>query len=114
MTITYVTNVNAVSCYPLQPYPDYVFNVAWVVSGTDGTYNAAAYGSTEIPSVTSDTYIPYTDLTEEVVVSWVNQYGAEEIAQAKVEVADAIAVNYAPNAPVSPPLPWNVPVASTG
>jgi len=114
MAITYVTNINAVSCYPVQPHPDCVFNVAWVVSGTDGTYNAAGYGTTDIPYVASDVYVPYADLTQDMVVSWVNQYGAEAVAQAQKTVADAIALNYKPNEPVSPPLPWNVPVAQTG
>jgi len=108
MAITYVTNVNAVSCYPVQPHPDCVFSVAWVVSGTDGTYNASAYGSTDIPYVASDVYIPYADLTQATVVSWVNQYGAAEVAKAQAKVADAIAVEQAPNTPTSPPLPWNV------
>ena len=114
MAITYVTNINAVSCYPVQPHPDCVFNVSWVVSGTDGTYNAAAYGATDIPYVASDVYVPYADLTQDMVVSWVNKYGAEAVAQAQKTVADAIALNYKPNEPVSPPLPWNVPVAQTG
>ena len=109
MTISYVTNVNAVSCYPVQPHPNCVFNVAWVVSGTDGTYNAAAYGATDIPYVASDVYIPYANLTQETVVGWVNEYGAEDVAKAQVEVADNIALNYNANEPVSPPLPWNVP-----
>lgn len=109
MTISYVTNINAVSCYPMQPHPNCVFSVVWVVSGTDGTYNAASYGSTDIPYVASDVYIPYADLTQETVVGWVNEHGAEDVAKAKVAVADAIALNYNPNEPVSPPFPWNVP-----
>ena len=111
MTITYVTNINQVTCYPTEPQPNCVFQVSWVVSGTDGTYNAASYGSTDVPYVAADPYIPYDQLTQDIVVNWVNDYSADAITTAQASVDAAIALNYNTNDPIAPPLPWNTPAA---
>lgn len=44
----------------------------WRVSAQDGDYTASAYGSASFtPDPTSPDFIPYADLTEEDVLSWV-------------------------------------------
>ena len=46
MTILHTWAVNSMTAYPqAEGETDVVFQIAWVVSATDGTYNSAAYGS---------------------------------------------------------------------
>jgi hypothetical protein len=107
MANTYVININSLSCYPTQPQPDCVFQIAWVMSGTDGNgHNAAAYGTTEVTYDPNEPYIPYPDLTQDHVVGWVNEYTpADQITAAQASIDEQIAAQQNPTT-VQPPLPW--------
>ena len=102
---TFTTTIQ--SMYTLQtPDPDYIVNVIWQVEGVDGAYSASIGGNTQFSSADQEgVVIPYADLTESVVLSWIpaNQI---ESAQACVQgQLDSLA-----NPPVSPentPLPWS-------
>ena len=48
----------------------YVFTAHYTVDANDGTYTAGAYGSLGFERPEDD-LIPFADLTEELVVSWV-------------------------------------------
>ena len=88
-----------------QPQPDYVVNVTWQVDGVDGTYTASIGGNTVFSSNQSSTFIPYDQLTEEIVLGWIP---ADQIASAQACVQGQI--DSMINPPVSPqrtPLPWN-------
>jgi hypothetical protein len=104
MTITYTTTINAM--YTVQaPNPNYVVNVLWTESGTDGTHTAQIGGNTQLTVEASDpNFIPYANLTQATVIGWIP---ADQIASAQACVAGQIASLV--NPPVSPqntPLPW--------
>jgi hypothetical protein len=104
MATVFTTTINAM--YTLQqPDPDYVVNVLWTVTGVDGTYTASIGGNTTFSSNQSSTFIPYDQLTEEIVLGWIP---ADQIASAQACVQGQIDSMATP--PVSPqrtPLPWN-------
>ena len=55
----------------------YVFTGHYRVNATDDTYTAGAYGSVGFER--PETLIPYSDLTEELVIGWVhNAIGGQE------------------------------------
>jgi hypothetical protein len=86
------------------PDPDYVVNVLWKVTGVDGQYTADIDGNTVFSSNQESTFIPYADLTPEMVTSWIPP---EQIASAQACVQGQI--DSMINPPVSPqntPLPW--------
>jgi hypothetical protein len=86
------------------PDPDYVVNVLWKVTGVDGQYTADIDGNTVFSSNQESTFIPYPDLTPELVTSWIPP---EQIASAQACVQGQI--DSMINPPVSPqntPLPW--------
>ena len=58
MNLTYLWQVNAM--YVVQnPEPNYVVNVIWTLSGTDGEYTASIQGNTELAVNQEQTdYIP--------------------------------------------------------
>jgi hypothetical protein len=49
----------------------FVVTVHYNVFATDGTYNASTYGTVGYTEQPGETYIPYADLTQEMVVGWV-------------------------------------------
>lgn len=55
----------------------YVYTAHYTVDAKDDTYNAGAYGSIGLERP-EDALIPYADLTEDVVVSWVLQKLGDE------------------------------------
>jgi hypothetical protein len=87
---------------------DVVFQIAYVVSATDGTYNSATYGSVDVTYVPGTVYTPYDQLTLEQVNGWVaGALGEDGIVKAQAGCDAAIAAQKDPNLPVTPPLPWN-------
>lgn len=59
----------------------YVYTAHYTVAANDGTYSSSAYGS--IGFERPDTLIPYADLTEDMVISWVKTAlgGAEKVTE---------------------------------
>ena len=50
--------------------------VHYTISATDGTYNSSAYGSVNL---SGDITIPYSELTEEICIRWVQDALAQEL-----------------------------------
>ena len=107
MAITYTWTINSMSTMPT-PEPDFVVNVMWTLTGTDGTNTASIDGNTQITQVEGDDFTPYADLTETQVLGWVqDDLGETGIANYEANVDGQI--NSMVNPPVSPtvePLPW--------
>lgn len=103
--------VNQMTAYPEhEGEKDVVFQVSWVLSATDGTYNSAAYGTVDVTYVAGSPYTPYDQLTLDQVNGWVaDALGPEGIAKAEADCDAQIAAQKAPDQPITPPLPWNVP-----
>ena len=106
MAITYTWTIEGMSTMPT-PEPDFVVNVRWKLTGTDGT-NTASIGGDSTFSQEGDTFTPYADLTESQVLGWVqDQLGENGIANYQANVDGQI--NSMINPPVTPtaePLPW--------
>ena len=107
MTTQYSTTIT--SMYTLNdPSPDYVVNVLFTVTGTDGTNTASIGGNCQFTSNQESVFIPYADLTEEIVLNWINEATdnqANYYANIDGQIASIV------NPPVSPantPLPWAV------
>jgi len=49
----------------------FVVTVHYNVTATDDTYSASTYGTISYTQEQGETYIPYDDLTEAIVVGWV-------------------------------------------
>jgi len=101
---TFTTTITAM--YTMQqPDPNYVVNVLWEVIGVDGEYTASIGGSTQFDSSQApDTFIPYNQLTQAIVVGWIPE---NVMASAQACVHGQIDGMITP--PVSPentPLPW--------
>ena len=101
---TFTTTITAMYTVQ-QPDPNYVVNAIWEVTGVDGEYTASIGGNTMFDSQQSETFIPYNELTEAIVIGWIPP---EQIASAQACVQGQIDSMITP--PVSPentPLPWS-------
>lgn len=105
---TYTWTINAMYTVQ-QPDPDYVVNVVWTLTGVDGEYTASIQSNTVFDSQQADPFIPYNELTQEIVIGWVqNSLGPNGIANYEANVQGQI--NSMINPPVTPqntPLPWS-------
>ena len=105
-TITW--EIAQLSCYPAkEDQTDVVFSVSWRVNGSDGTYNATAYGTQDLALYTEGApFTPYANLTQAQVIGWVQDaMGQVQVAKINASIESQIA-NQA-NPPITTPvLPW--------
>ena len=81
----------------------FVFTAHYTVDAKDDTYSAGAYGS--IGFERPDNLIPYADLTEVEVVSWVQDaLGAEKVVEIEAALQGQLDEQHAPTR--SSGLPW--------
>jgi hypothetical protein len=110
----YTWKITSISTLPSPPAPinEYVVNVGYTVTATDGTHTVSTQGNSqfEIPTTNLDgtptTYTPFSQLTEAIVLGWVqSQQNVVINTQANLDgQIDSII-----NPPVTPsitPLPW--------
>ena len=108
MSVTNTWIVEQMSCYPTyESETDVVFNVAWRVNATDGTYNATAYGTQGVTYTAGSPFVPYADLTQDQVIGWVQAAMGQEQVDA-IEAGLATQIDNQVNPPiVTPALPWS-------
>jgi len=85
-----------------------VLQVGWRVNGEQEdngkTYTAFVYSTCTLPSADPASFIPYADLTQDIVLGWCYANGVD---QASAEAAVQSNIDNQINPPViQPPLPW--------
>jgi len=70
---------------------DVVYNVHWIVTGTSDTYSSTSIGTQNVTLDESTPFIPFADLTNDIVVGWTKAaMGEEQVASIESGIADAI------------------------
>ena len=89
---TYDWNCKTVDVHPQEEgETDVVYNVHWIVTGVDGDYSANCIGTQVVPLSEGGTFIPFEDLTNDVVVDWTKEaMGEEQVTQIETSVASEI------------------------
>jgi hypothetical protein len=82
----------------------FVMTAHYTVAANDGTYSSSAYGS--IGFQRPDNLIPFADLTQELVVSWVQEAlgGDEKVAEIQAALQAQIDEQRAPSKAAG--VPW--------
>lgn len=90
--IAYDWNCKTVDVHPQEEgETDVVYNVHWIVTGVDGDYSATNIGTQVVPLNEGGTFIPFEDLTNDVVVDWTKEaMGEEQVTQIEASVASEI------------------------
>ena len=106
MTTQFTTTIT--SMYTVPNPTGYVVNVLFNVSGTDGTYTATIDGNINFaPEQDQVDFIPYANLTEEIVMGWINTAtNNQENYYANVQ-GQINSMITPPVSPTSQPLPWS-------
>lgn len=108
MATTYTWHIDRMSTLQ-EPQPNYVVEVAWTVTGTDGQYNPSCGNFTTLTTSQNSTFIPYENLTEADVISWVQAaLGTAGVAEVEAKIQLAIDRQITPLTvtPQDTPLPW--------
>ena len=89
-----------------------VYGVHFSVSAEDGTYSANVNGSIglDIEDVsTRETFIPFKDLTREVVEGWVkDKMGEEQVSQVETNLQEQLNEQSSPTRASGVPVSWEV------
>ena len=112
MALTYMWNFPAFDCYPDQDgYVDVVFTVHWRYSASDDTgHTAVDYSTQSVAYTEGDPFVPFADLTPEIVEGWmVAAMGPERITQLQADLAAQIEQQIHPSQ-VTLPAPWQSPI----
>ena len=82
----------------------FVFTAHYTVNATDDTYSSGAYSS--IGFQRPDNLIPFTDLTQELVIGWVKEALGGDKKVAEIEAALQAKLNEQRNPTKAAGLPW--------
>lgn len=63
----------------------FVVVVHYNVSAVDGDYQASTYGTTSYTQTPGETYIPYDELTQAIVVGWVQEAIGKDTVEASLQ-----------------------------
>ncbi len=90
--IAYDWNCKTVDVHPQEEgETDVVYNVHWIATGVDGDYSANCIGTQVVPLSEGGTFIPFEDLTNDVVVEWTKEaMGEEQVTQVEASIASQI------------------------
>ncbi len=81
----------------------YVFTAHWEVTAQEGDLYARTYGSLGLQRP-EDEFIPFEDLTEEIVISWVKEKLGNDVSIHETSLLAQIELQK--NPPTTTGLPW--------
>lgn len=109
MAITYTWKVDNLTTLETTIANDYVVGVNFNVIGTEDShsYNFGGYQTFEVKAV--ENFVPFAELTEEVVVGWVKEHlPADQLTFIETKIAEEIESQKNPTpSPVTRMAPWN-------
>jgi len=97
MAVSYNWTINPLECYPTSSEgPDYVFIAHWQLHASEeysgSLYTATSIGTQSVPANTGSAFIPFEDLTLEIVQGWVEEsMGPDQVASLEAGLAQNIA-----------------------
>ena len=93
---------------------DYVVIANYLVLGGDGTYGAELSNIARFSTENVANFIPYADLTEEIVIGWIQaELGVDGVNNIYACIQGQIDSQINPPVvPVNTPLPWSTPVTN--
>ena len=90
--ITYDWNCKTVDVHPQEAGEiDVVYNVHWIVTGVKEDYSATNIGTQIVPLDPETPFIPFEDLTNEIIVDWTKEaMGPEQVQTIEDNIASQI------------------------
>lgn len=80
MELIYNWNFNPLESYPTASgQTDVVFLVHWQITAITGSYSAGSIGTQTVQYTSESVFIPFNELTKDIVYGWVTSSMGEEI-----------------------------------
>lgn len=113
MSVTYTKQINSMDCYSeIDGNSDVVFTINWTLVGTDDVFEANYRCSTEVPYVSGQPFTPFNELTEEQVISWIEEYTSPDwMTQYEETIVRDINIK---KTIITPTLPWQANTSTSG
>ncbi len=91
--ISYDWNCKTVDVHPqAEGETNVVYNVHWIVKGVKEEYSASSIGTQTVELDPETTFIPFEDLTNEIIVGWTKEaIGADQVQAIEDGIAAQIA-----------------------
>lgn len=105
---TYTWTIESLYTQTIADEADYVVIANYLVIGVDGEYSASISNIAQFSTENIETFISYEDLTNEIVVGWVQSVlGVDGVANLEASIQGQIdsQIN-PPTYPTNTPLPW--------
>ena len=105
---TYTWAVTALYTETIATEQNYVVIANYTVIGVDDTYSAELSNIARFSTASVTPFIPYADLTEDIVIDWIQQeLGPDGVSNLEACIQGQInsQIN-PPTVPVNTPLPW--------
>ncbi len=108
---TYTWAVTALYTETIDGKQNYVVIANYNVVGVDGTYEASLSNIARFSTESVTPFIPYEDLTNDIVVGWIQQdLGVDGVSNLEACIQGQIDSQINPPVvPVNTPLPWATP-----
>jgi hypothetical protein len=104
--ITYTKTIGSLQAYKeLDGEVNVVYNINWYMVGTDGTYTDSCPATTYVPVVAGSSFIPFAELTEEIVMEWINTFTPLVLIEQYQNSINQLILSQ--QQLENPPLPWN-------
>lgn len=109
MANTYWWYISEMNCKPKDgDLTDFVVTVHWNRLATDGTFNGRVYGSQNFSSKDVADFIPYNELTYDIVCGWLDN--TLDVPELDLNLAQQIEIQVNPPI-ITLPLPFENPPA---
>lgn len=97
-------SIELLECKPISgERENVVCTIHWRASYAEGGYTASSYGTVSVDE--DEEFTPFEELTEEIVVGWVQDRLGASVAQVEAGITAEVAVKANPPI-VRPQLPW--------
>lgn len=97
-------SIELLECKPISgERQNVVCTIHWRASYADGDYTASCYGTVSVDE--EEEFTPFEELTEEIVVGWVQDRLGASVAQVEAGMQTEVAEKINPPI-VRPQLPW--------
>ena len=89
MAVNYTWDCKTVDIHPQEnDLTDVVYNIHWKLTGKEGEHEVEAIGTVAVALDPETPFIPFEDLTNEIIVGWTKEAMGEEQVQA---IEDSVA-----------------------
>jgi len=90
--ITYDWNCKTVDIHPQEEgKTNVVYNVHWIVTGTKEDYSVSNIGTQVVTLNPETSFVPFEDLTNEIIVGWTkNAIGEERVKAVEASITSQI------------------------